>query len=395
MKKFNCKIVRENGEVYSEVISSGNLSNLKQIIEDRGEFLVSNELVKNKIKKSKVSTRDIYIFTRELHILLKSGMSLFDSLKVLRDQVENQMFKDCLSNVSEGLQQGRNFSDTLSDYNHIFSSFYINSLIAGEKSGNMIPILEKLGYHEKRMYRLKEKMIKVFTYPLILLLVSMSVLMFMIFYVVPTFNLVFEDLNVKLPFITEKLMWISTFVKHNFIVIGISILVFLILGFLLGKMDSIKLISLKLILKLPFVGSIYNRFNISKFAATLSLLLSGGIPIVDSMKIVSGSVSKGENEKKMIASTKLIIQGKSLSVALKEVELFDEMAVQMVSIGEKSGSLSVMLDAISEIYEEEIDHEIELLSAIIEPVLLVVMGSIIAFIVISVFIPVISMSTAF
>jgi type IV pilus assembly protein PilC len=229
----------------------------------------------------------------------------------------------------------------------------------------------------------------------ILILVSLGVIAFMLFYVVPVFDLVFRDMKVDLPLTTKAILSISAAIKGH--LIHFSILGFLLIVFFIFARRSEEFTKriLDIISRLPFIGSLIRKFRIARFSATLSMLLAGGIPVLEAMRIVASGV----REKTQIVGMNKIItalhQGNELSQALHQSELVDAMAIQMVGVGEKSGDLPVMLEAVAEIYEEEMDHDIEIATAMVEPILLLVMGGVIALIVVSIFIPVIQLSSAF
>lgn len=344
-----------------------------------------------------VGARELHLFTREMHILLKSGLPLTECLHALEERggAAGSGVARLLPDLRARMAAGESFSAALAAHPDVFPPLYRSSVRAGEASGNLLPILGRLGDHLRRAYRLREKVARALAYPAVLALLAAAVLAFLVFYVVPVFRMVFADLKLDLPLHTRLFMDAAGFVHDRAASLAALLAALLLLLLSAPARGGIRAFARGAARRMPVTGPVIAAAETARFASTLSLLLAGGIPVVESLRVLRDAADRPELPEKLDRTIRLLSEGRTLSRALQETGLFDPMAVRLCHVGERAGSLPAMLDAAAEFHEESVDQGIDLLASLAEPLLVGAMGIVVATIVVSIFLPVVRMSTAF
>ena len=341
----------------------------------------------------KISTRDLATFTRQFSTLLRSGIQLADALNALVEQCSNPQLERVLRNVKEEITSGNNLAEAMAKHPRFFSDLYVNMVKAGEASGRLDLVLVRIADYLQKQASLKGKVLAAITYPAIMVVVGMAVVIFLMSYVVPKITKILEERGGELPFITEVMKGISDFTAAYWI----YMMVVAIIGglFLKGMIatDAGRLKFDTILLRLPLFGNLFSKQAISRFALTFSTLLKSGLPALDSLKIVALVVNNAKLTQVINDIHARIIEGADIATPIKKSKVFPPMVGYMISVGEQSGQLEEILDRIAESYEEELDLSIQRLTSLIEPIIIILLAVVVGFIIAAVLLPLLDFSS--
>jgi general secretion pathway protein F len=337
--------------------------------------------------KRRVKTRDLATFTRQFSTLLKSGIQLADALKALVEQCGDRSMEKVLRNVKEEITTGNNLAEALAKHPRYFSDLYVNMVRAGEASGNLDVVLTRIADYLQKQARLKSKVVSALTYPAIMVTVGLAVVIFLMAYVVPQITQVLLDRNQALPLVTQILIAISKFVKSFWwvIFIGLGAAFFFIKALL--ATDAARLRFDTFLLRAPAIGNLFSKQAISRFCLTFSTLLKSGLPALEALKIVALVVNNSRLTQVINDIHSRIMEGADIATPIKKSKVFPPMVGYMVTVGEQSGQLEEVLDRIAESYEEELDHAVQRITALIEPVIIILLAGVVLFIIAAVLLP--------
>ncbi len=396
MPVFEYKVKDNTGRVLKGVIEDISKDRVISRLHEQGVVIVSLKEAKKNLFARKSSGRvppeEIVIFTRQLTTLINSGISLVQALEILSEQVKTPFFKEVISKILAEVREGKAFNAALSEFRGVFSDFYISMVEAGEVSGNLTDILDRVSVYLEKTTALKRKVRASLTYPVVVIVMAVAITTFLIVKVVPTFKRIFSSLNAQLPSPTQMLLNISDFVKMNFIWITVFIFVVIILVKKYISTPKGRMKFDRLLLNLPIFGNILSKVAIAHFCRTFSTLIKSGVPLLNALNIV-GATSGNKVIESIVQSAKQYVQqGEPLSVPLAESKIFPAMVTRMISIGEKTGKMEEMLSKISEFYEDEVDTAVSSLTSVIEPLIIGFLGIVIGGIVIALFLPIINIT---
>jgi len=352
--------------------------------------LLSKEI---ELFQPKISTRDLATFTRQFSTLLRSGIQLADALNALVEQCVDPHLERVLRNVKEEITSGNNLAEAMAKHPRFFSDLYVNMVRAGEASGHLDVVLIRVADYLQKQASLKGKVLAAITYPAIMVIVGMAVVIFLMSYVVPNITRILKDRGQPLPFITELLMAASDFTKAYWIYV---LLAMVIGGFFLKSLIGTDAGRLKfdgMLLRLPIFGTLFSKQAISRFALTFSTLLKSGLPALDSLKIVALVVNNAKLTQVINNIHARIIEGADIATPIRKSKVFPPMVGYMVSVGEQSGQLEEILDRIAESYEEELDLTIQRLTSMIEPIIIILLAVVVGFIIAAVLLPLLDFSS--
>lgn len=341
--------------------------------------------------KNKIKTKDLAIFCRQFYSMLKSGISIVNCLDILRQQTEKKAMKEILEDVYENLQKGFTFSESLKNHKESFPELLINMVEAGEVSGTLDVIMDRMASHYEKENKINNKIKSAMIYPIILSIVAVMVVIFLLAVVMPTFIGMFEGSGIVLPRPTKALLAVSNFLKrywHIFFLVVFGI-IYGIKVYLRSKNGSIVFDKLKL--SIPFIKNTNIKIITSRLTRILSTLLNSGIPLLDALDIVSKIVGNTFVAKGILVSKEEVRKGKSLAEPIKNMGIFPPMVVSMIKIGEESGTLDEILDKTADFYEEEVEASLQRMITMLEPIMIVFMAVIIGFIVIAMAMPMFDM----
>jgi len=395
MGLFEYIVKTKEGKIIKANIEEVSKDKVIEFLRNQGFFIISVKEKKIKIKRTffkRVKTEEIMVFSRQLTTLIESGVPLVQALDILAEQTKNIYFKEVLKKIIGQIKEGSSFNSSLAKFPSIFSDFYISMVKAGETSGKLPEILDRISLYLENVLSLQRKVRSSLAYPAIVISMAIIITIFLMVKVVPTFKGIFDMLGGELPLPTRILIGVSDFLRKNFlfIVIGLGIL-----GFLLKKYISTPQGNKKkdeLLLKLPIVGELFRKVAIARFCRTFSTLVDSGVPILTALDIVGKTSGNKVIEETVFQAKKFVQQGERISEPLSKGGVFPPMVVRMISVGEQAGRLEDMLSKIAKFYEEEVDTAVSGLTSMIEPLIIGFLGIVIGGIVISLFLPIIKIT---
>ncbi|MCX7943267.1 MAG: type II secretion system inner membrane protein GspF [Deltaproteobacteria bacterium] len=364
---------------------------IEQIIERGSRATRRGELDLTKYFE-RITIADLSIVTRQLSTLIKAGIPLVDSITALVDQTSNIKFKQVLSDIKNKLNEGSNFADALSHYPNIFSNLYVNMVRAGETSGTLEIVLERIADYTENQARLRAKIMGALTYPVIMLLVAIGIISFLFVAVVPKITRIFEEMRASLPLPTKVLIAISSFIRDYwwliFILLGMAI--YFAIKYIKSPRGRVKFDSL--MLRAPIIGEITRMLAMARFSRTLSTLLRSGVPILQSLDIVKNILNNQILISALEEARNSIREGESIAIPLKKSGQFPPLVIHMIAVGEKSGQLEDMLNNVADTYDYQVDAKLSALTSLLEPVMILSMGAVIFFMVISILLPILQLN---
>ena len=338
--------------------------------------------------QGKVKPQDLVVFTRQLATMMDAGLPLVQSLTALEEQTDNKVFKSVLRQVTEGVEKGQAFSEALAEHPRVFTRLYVSMVEAGETGGLIAEILDRLASYLESTARLKKKVKSAMTYPVIVCFIAISIALFLIIKVIPIFADIYKDFGAQLPAPTQVLINISNILRHYFL-LAVGTVAATIYAFVqLKRTKRGAAIWDRIKLRMPVFGKLIHKIAISRFARTFAALLRSGVPILETLRIVGQSSGNTVVEDAVEKTAGSIERGDNLALALRQHSIFPPMLVRMVAAGEQTGKVDVMLEKISDFYDEEIEATLSGLTALIEPLLIVFLGVVVGSIVICMFLPI-------
>lgn len=343
-----------------------------------------------------VKPGDVAIFSRQIATMMASGVPMVQSFDIIADGQKNVRFKNILTDVKQNIEGGAALHEALRQYPVQFDELYCNLVHAGETSGVLDTVLDTVATYKERTEAIKKKIKKALFYPMMVLAVVFVVCLIMLLFVVPVFAKTFADAGAQLPAPTQLLVTASQFMQSYWWVV-IGVIVGGITALIFAKKRSLKFAHFldRMSLKMPVMGNIVRNSAIARFARTLGVTFRAGVPLVEALDAVSGatgSVVYGDAVKQMRED---IAVGHQLQLAMKQTGLFPNMVVQMTAIGEESGSLDSMLFKVAEFYEEEVSNAVDTLSTLLEPIIMVVLGTLVGGMVIALYLPIFKLAGTF
>ena len=338
--------------------------------------------------KQKVKGKDVVVFARIFATMINAGLPLIQCLDLLGKQEQNKTFAKVIGTIKEDIEGGSTLTDALKKFPKIFDDLFVNLVAAGESGGILDVILLRLsGYMEKAM-KLKSKVKGAMTYPLIVLVIAIVIVGGLLVFVVPMFQKMFEGMGGSLPAPTQFLVDLSAFLQNYFLYMGVG-LVALFYGFKrYYATEQGTLVVDALALKSPIFGPLLKKVAVAKFTRTLATMMSSGVPIMEGLGIVSKTAGNKIIEIALMKTRQSISEGKTIAEPLMETDIFPAMVVQMIAVGEATGALDTMLSKIADFYDDEVDAAVNALTALLEPLLMCILGPAVGFILIAMYLPI-------
>lgn len=406
MPMFTYCVKDANGKTKKDMAESLNEQSLIDRLQNEGYFIVSiasaiakapakseQTVVKpRKFTHNKVKLEDLLVFARQLATMLDSGVTLMRSLSVIVDQVESKKLYEIITDLRNNVEQGKTLSSSLAKYPKVFSQFWVSLIEVGEASGTMPMVLEKLTAYTEQQASFRSTIVSALVYPGVLFVICVGAIGFFALFVAPRFETIFITMKVDLPGLTKVLLAIFKFVKSNFLlIIGACVGFYYFVKQYLTTHHG-KLSFERMMFNLPTVGKIYKLIIVERFAAQMAILVDSGVPILYALEITEKLVENITCSVIVAQIREAVREGKLLADPMQESGFFPSMAVQMIKVGEETGQLGKMLKHVAEFYARNVAEFMKRIGTIIEPVMLVVMGSIIGTIVLAMFLPMFSLS---
>jgi len=352
-------------------------------------------MVKAAAKKTptgSVKAKDLQIFTRQLSTLLGSGIPILQSIDTLGQGQRATNLGTALRAISADVSRGKRLGDALAEHPRVFNRFYVNMIRAGEESGNLDQILQRLAIYIEKSVKIQSQVKGALAYPVVILCISGVIVAGLLGFVIPKFQTLFSSFGGELPALTRMVIGLSDgFIHYWWIIIGsIAVAVYGFMGYV--KTDAGKKTLDSILIDVPLVGNLIQKSAIARFTRTLSTLLSSGVSIIEALDISSKTVGNFVIERAILRAKDAISEGKSLTVPLAKEKYIPQMVTQMIAVGEQTGTLDQMLSRIADFYEDEVDIAVAALTTVIEPLMMVGLGAVIAVLVIAMYLPIFSLA---
>jgi type IV pilus assembly protein PilC len=389
--EFVCKLGTVSGEVVEKNFTAQDEAVLRRDLQQQGYFVFS---VRSSLSGMRFSFRSrrvpgsvLYIFCQELAALLKAGLPLVQCLEITLERQKDTLFRNSLMAVKERVKAGTSLSEAFIEEGDKYPPMLAASLVAGERSGTLELVLRRLVQHLRLSQSLKSKVVAASVYPAALLVVMLALMFVLVVKVIPNFEGFYEGLNAQIPFMTRGLFFASRTVTSHLLGIGVGFGVCLVGARLIFQRPGSRLAIDRALLRLPLIGGLMRKYSTAQLARTLATLLSGGLPLLNALEVASNSLGNRAVASALRASTPLIREGRSLTTALEATQQVDSLALEMVKVGEQTGALADMLNALAEFLDEELDVRVGALMALVEPMLLIVLAVVVGMTVLSFYLP--------
>jgi len=393
MNIFQCRVGTKTGEILIKEVKASTKEDAINSLKASGFHIFE---VKKKIpigfKSKQIPIKDFLVFNQEFQALLKAGIPIFNGLNMLLKRIKNPKFKEILKSVIALVKEGKSLSEAFFEFSDKFPPLYPSILLAGEKSGQLYSVLNNYINYERLLFSTKKKVKSAFIYPAFLIFAATVSIGVIITFILPKFEDFYKGFNRELPAMTKTVQAISMFLANHYLAITGA---FILLGLLFSyaaKTDKGKLFIEKTIFNIPLLGDIYKKYILSQFTRTFAIMLEGGIPVVDALETLSDTNISVIFSDELKESAKMVRAGKSLSHSLGVSGILDEMTIDMVKIGEESGSLPIMLKNAADYHDDDLNAKLNGVVSIIAPAVLFIMGGIIAFILIAMYLPLFEVS---
>jgi len=392
-----------SGKTTKGVIESGEITAATKdevIAQLRKRNITATVVIEKPKKVSKfgfgggVKDKDIVVFTRQFATMIDAGLPLVQALEILSTQVENKSFSKVLAQVKIDVESGSTYADALKKHPRVFSELYANMVAAGEAGGILDTILNRLAAYIEKAMKLKKKVKGAMVYPAVVSSIAVLVIAVIMIFVVPTFSKMFTSLGGTLPLPTRIVINLSNFIAGigGLLVAGaiVAIVVFIVQ---FRRTEKGQHITDKILLRLPIFGMLINKVAVAKFTRTLGTLVSSGVPILDGLEITAKTSGNKVIEYAIMEVRKGVMGGKTLAEPITKAKVFPPMVTHMIAVGESTGALDAMLGKIADFYDDEVDNSVSNLTAMMEPMLMVFLGTSVGFIVISMYLPIFKLIT--
>ena len=399
MAEFLCKVADGTGKVFVQVEPAESVTEARQKLADRGLYvytvrprggLAALQVFGRRRRKS-VNPDEFLVFNQQFNTLIKAGIPILKALDLLSERAAALGLRPVLGEVRRLVREGTTLSDAL-DQQGVFPKVYTVSVLAGEKSGNLSGVLEYYIAYQKVTTGFRKKLISTLIYPVILVCAATCIVTYLVSSVIPKFAGLYNDLNIELPAATRILLAV-TVTYRPYLLGAIGFVVLLALGtFAWSQSEEGSLVLERVRMRLPVVGETITKFQFAQFCRTLSTLLAGGTPLVQAMETSGGAIGSRLISGAITQGAQLVREGESLHKSLSSTGLVPDLALEMIEVGEASGSLSPMLASVAEFYEDDVNTQLANMVALIEPAILVFMAVLIAFILVALYLPMFSLS---
>jgi type IV pilus assembly protein PilC len=397
MPDFYCRLATASGKIIERDYTSGSEESLRIELEDK-EYLILEMRRKSPILaqiasifrlKPRVSAREFLFFNQELAALLRAGLPIVQSLDILLERRENKIFRRALVDIRDRVKAGEALSDAFQAQGDLFPPLYCSSLASGERSGEVPQVLRRFIAYAKSIMSVKKKVVSALIYPAILFVLSISLIALMVFFIIPKFTEFLTDFGTDLPLITVVMIGFAEFCTSYWQILLAGVIASSAGMITWGKTSGGRFFFHTVQLRLPVLGGIFRDYAQNRFTRTLATLQSGGIPLVVSLDLAAKAVGNAVYERGLIKVAGKVREGESLWETLDQTGLISGLGVEMVKVGESTGALVEMLNEVSEFLDEEIDHKLDRLVSLIEPVMLLFMALVVGTMLMAVYLPLI------
>jgi type IV pilus assembly protein PilC len=397
--EFNCKYAKPTGEILTDVIVGQNMDEVRHHLQEQGFLPINIQprgwslSFRSSNRHQAIKTEDFILFNQQFVALIRAGLPILKSLDLLKGQIRNPLLREHIANVRDRVHSGALLSDALRAQG-VFPTVYVASVFAGERSGNLVEVINRFIQYQKTILTVRKRFINSLIYPTFLIVLSIVMLGVIMTYVIPKFAELYADLNTPLPITTRLLIVVSGAIQSHLVlvvplILGALVLLRIWVGTGQGRrwLDELKLSA-------PVIGKLWTMFSMAQLARTLATLLQGGIPLVgalESAREASGNRVIGDSIRGAIVQVR---EGKPLSDSLELTGHFPDLALQMIRVGEQTGSLPDMLNHVADFYDEDVNLRSAALLSWVEPMILLFVAAFVAFVLISLYMPIFSIGSS-
>lgn len=396
MANFKYKAINSEGQRIEGSQSADSESQVREMLLSNQYYPLSIEKENSKNKSSfsfdrKVKLKDIAVFCRQFYVMLDSGLSIGKTLNILIEQGEKPKLREALIGVNSDIKRGETLASSMGKRKDVFPKLLTSMIDAGERSGNLDIILKRMAEYYEKETKIRGKIKSAMIYPIVLGVVAIIAITFILTFVMPTFVQMFEENNVELPMSTKMVLGTSKMLgKYGIIFFLVLVIGIILLGkYLKSEEGQYKLSVINL--RLPVIKKLTQKIVVSRFTRTMGIVSSSGMSLVTSLEIVASVVGNKIAEKELLKVKEKVLKGEGLGDSIMNIKIFPPMLASMVKVGEEAGSLDSILDKTADFYDDELEREIQTATALIEPAMIVIMGVIIGFLLISILTPMFTM----
>ena len=395
---YSYKGIDRAGNKVEGKLTAANEAQVKQMLRKQG-------VVPGQIRKQmqlfgkggkKITSTDIAVFSRQMATMLTAGVPLVQSLDIIGRGHDNPNMKKLVLTIKADIEAGNSFSEALARHPKQFDHLFVNLVEAGERSGALEALLDKIATYKEKTEALKSKIKKAMYYPVAVAVVAVAVTAILLIKVVPQFEALFQSVGSDLPAFTKMIVAMSEFAQAYWWV-GVLGIVLSVIGITRGRRSSenFRLTTDRMLLKMPIVGTIIKKAAVARYARTLATMFSAGVPLVEALDSVAGATGNLVYENAVLQMRDQVSTGQSLQLAMEQTEVWPSMAVQMIAIGEESGALDEMASKVADFYEREVDDMVDGLSSLMEPVIIVFIGVVVGGLVVGMYLPIFKIAMVF
>lgn len=399
MPQFRYEVKKAPGQASTGVLEAESQRAAVARLRDMGYFPIKVEEYQGEEKKDvlkealrRVTLKERNVFFRQLANLIESGMPIIRSLSTLRQQAENPKLVATIAQLRDDVQKGSSFAEAMERQSKIFPAMYCNLVKAGETGGMLEEVLWRIVDFGEQEEELRGKAISALIYPIFLLVIGGSAIFILVSFVFPKFVMIFEDFNATLPWPTRVVMGFCEFMGNFWwaVLIGLALVIAAIVSYLRTAQGRQQWDVL--VLRIPVVGSVIQRYEMAKFARTFGTLIDNGVPVLTALRITSETLTSRPISAEVDTIHARVTEGESISDSLQHSKYFPPMVVNMIAVGEEGGRLGAVIKRVADAYDKEVDRAVKAMAALFEPILIVVMGVVIGFLVIAMLLPMLTLS---
>jgi type IV pilus assembly protein PilC len=398
MAEYLLKYADPRGQIHQQVTQAGSEKELRDRLSQQG-FLIYSIKARNAASASggllggrkKLNLEKFLIFNQQFVTLIRAGLPILKGLDLLSERLTDPKLGPHIKAVRDEVRNGTLLSEAFRQQG-VFPKIYVTSVMAGEKSGSLVEVLDRFIIYQKLALAVRKKIKASLVYPCVLILLVICLMVFLVTYVVPTFATLYASMNATLPAMTTFLIGLGTFAR-NYILVGFGALVAAFVAFRWWvRRDKARETVDRLKLKIPTFGDIWLKYQVAQLSRILSTLLTGGIPLVQAMETAADSLNTPLLRHAVEGAGKSVREGQPLSASLKSTKIFPGLALDMIEVGESTGALPQMLNSVAEFFEEDVNNRMQVALSLIEPAIMIVMGSFVAFVLIALYLPIFSLA---
>ena len=397
LQRYQWKGINHLGQIHNGIIDATSIAFAK--IELRKKGFIIRKIIKKRapllqIQHKKITQTDITLFTRQMATLCEAGIPLIQSFAMLANGQTNQRVKKLLETIKAQVESSLTFAESLRQHPEFFNDLFCNLVGAGEASGTLDIMLSRIAHYKEKTEHLKKKVKKALTYPIAVILFAFLVTVGLLIYVIPQFEALFQNFGADLPIFTRGVLLVSNWFQAYWFIF-FTVFAGAIYGFMYAKKHAANFtISIdNLLLQLPKIGTLLQQIATARFSRTLAITFAAGLPLVDALNAVAGATGNRIFAKATETIRAEISTGMQLHFAMENTRLFPSMAINMVAIGEESGTLERMLNKIADFYENEVYHAVDALCGLLEPVIMAVLGIIIGGLIVAMYLPIVKLGS--